>query len=644
MTPNTLTPLFLSLAAASALLSNPIPAHAVALGEIISLSALGEPLRVDILVAAGDATEAGECLRVTAGAANAGPWVNGARITTSVRKGRSIVTVIAPASATEPVMRLGIDNVCGSRLRREYTLLLPFPIVLPGSQAAAADQAPLPATSPAPTARKPTPTPRQVPAPATQTWFTAPGESLDSLAAALHPRDRASRERFIADTARANPGLFPDRASHARPLPPDTALQIPDPARAAASPPASTQPRQAATRARTPPTAAAGAPPTPVTPQARGEDRLVVDVDRETAQPATSRPTIDNRSTVQERELVAAIDRSIQAQLDLLERIRDLERIQAELIERANRLGNELPAPTAAVQPAPAPVVTSALTSGSSGKPDSRGESSPTRDWMLYLAFFAAVVATLLGLQALVRRRRERLAAMERDRLLSSAPASAFAWPEEAHTTGGFESARGGQALDQPARPAAPPPPAYEWAAPSAMSVAVAVEDEHIEEHESAVELAEIMMSFGRVQGAAETLADFIRGNPQQAVQPWLKLLDVYRAAGMRAEFDGLSRQLNKTFNVRTVTWDNYDEARQVKHHLEDMPHVIEQLTRTWRTVECQAYLETLLRDNREGTRQGFPLSVVDELLLLAAVLEDQLGRYRPPGLETAAAAPANAT
>ena len=69
-------------------------------------------------------------------------------------------------------------------------------------------------------------------------------------------------------------------------------------------------------------------------------------------------------------------------------------------------------------------------------------------------------------------------------------------------------------------------------------------------------------MSFGRVQGAAQTLADFIRHNPKQGVAPWIKLLDVYRAAGMRGEFDGLTRQLNATFNVKVVSWDEFDAVR----------------------------------------------------------------------------------
>jgi LPXTG-motif cell wall-anchored protein len=147
-----------------------------------------------------------------------------------------------------------------------------------------------------------------------------------------------------------------------------------------------------------------------------------------------------------------------------------------------------------------------------------------------------------------------------------------------------------------------------------------------VEEHKSAVELADIMMSFGRVQGAAETLAEFIRGNPREAVTPWLKLLEVYRAAGLRAEFDAIAGELNKTFNVSKVNWDNYQSLRASRMSLEELPHISETLQKSWRTTACQRYLQQLLRDNRDGTRVGFPFTVIDEVLTLSAILEEELG------------------
>ena len=104
----------------------------------------------------------------------------------------------------------------------------------------------------------------------------------------------------------------------------------------------------------------------------------------------------------------------------------------------------------------------------------------------------------------------------------------------------------------------------------------------------------------------------------------------MYRAAGLRPEFDTLARQLNKTFNVKAVTWDTFDEARRPTSTIEQMSHVMSRIQNLWGSRDCQAYLENLLRDNRDGMREGFPLSVIDEILVLAGVLEEHLGPYQP--------------
>ena len=43
------------------------------------------------------------------------------------------------------------------------------------------------------------------------------------------------------------------------------------------------------------------------------------------------------------------------------------------------------------------------------------------------------------------------------------------------------------------------------------------------------IELAEIMVSMGLAQGAADALTERIRVNPKRALYHWLKLLEVYR-------------------------------------------------------------------------------------------------------------------
>jgi hypothetical protein len=149
------------------------------------------------------------------------------------------------------------------------------------------------------------------------------------------------------------------------------------------------------------------------------------------------------------------------------------------------------------------------------------------------------------------------------------------------------------------------------------------------DEHKSAVELADIMVSFGRIHGAAATLAEYIKSNPKEAVTPWLKLLDLYHTAGLKTEFDNWARQLHKAFNIRRATWDSYDSLRTSTASVEDLPHIAKRLQVLWRTPACQAYIEELLRDHREGSREGFSFAVVDDLLMLEDVLEAELGEFR---------------
>jgi hypothetical protein len=170
-------------------------------------------------------------------------------------------------------------------------------------------------------------------------------------------------------------------------------------------------------------------------------------------------------------------------------------------------------------------------------------------------------------------------------------------------------------------------------------SIAATTVDEHFEAN-PVMELADIMLSFGRVKGAAQALQEFIDNNPQEALQPWIRLLEVYRMAGMRDEFDTLARNLNQNFNVEVLQWDDRAiaaapsaavdfvldqtsvEAGAAENQaragsIEEMPRISDQLVRLWSGSDARDYLEQLLRDNRGGKRAGFSMPVVGEILFL---------------------------
>lgn len=626
---------------AAALCLPAAPAFPAALGEIVALSAIGEPFRAEIRLASGQIADAARCLRVVvpAGASQELPWISGARVEATGSGATARIVVSSARAVHDPALKLAVENTCEARLRREYTVLLPYPVATPATARAIAAPAPAPvaATTPVTAGR----VAAKAPAANGRTWTTAPGESLDTLARSLYPDDAAARRRFIRATAAANPALFADASTHARPLPPGTAILVPDLRRLASAPSPEAAPPRATVSKAPAATAAARARDIAASAQSSARDRLVIAAE---PPPATARRfSPDADWPARERELAAAIDRSIIAEMELLARIKELEEMQARLeagiralpamqAARTERDAQAVTPPLVMAPVSPAPAVP-ALAPPPVGAPTAAEPTHQDRYMIGGLALAALVLATLLSRRRQTAGRHPTTTAATRTPaapMPTLAPTPTLApvptltppprtapIPVRAPT----EAATPGDALGH-----------FEWPDPT-HPPASGAGDELLEEHKSAVELADIMMSFGRLHGAAETLAEFIRGNPDQAVTPWLKLLEVYRAAGLRLEFDAVARELNRTFNVNTVNWNNYDALRATSQSIEQLPHIVEILQRTWRTPECQDYLQHLLRDNRNGTRNGFAFTVIDEILLLSAILEEELG---PPTMHKA--------
>lgn len=551
------------------------PAGAAALGEPLVVSAIGEPLRIEIALA-GEISGGLECLKLRPNKDDDGiTWIRKARLAINRRAGGSTLLVTHPAPVFDPVVKLGIEEFCDTRLQREYTLLLPFP-------------------------GDPVNTPLVAP--------TAPVKASETEAE--KPRPRAPRAAPAATTARPTP-------------------------------------------------ATAAADPVRQTARAPTQDRLVLgggsdlpggglrlsrelgSIDRIGATPDSVRDQLRR-----EQAVLMEIDRTIVAQMELDARIRQLEEMQTEMLQRAKQQGvpQPIPAPPGAAPVPPEPAATT--------PPAPAPVADGGRD-LLTTGALAALSVTLAGTLLWLRRRRAAQDATTTEPYETAPPrpearepvarqvAAPIPRPSAAKPLGETSATRDEEALERTPPVAERTPLSWDTVAESSEPLApilpIAAIEDTAEEHESAIELADIMMGFGRIQGAAETLAEFIASNPKRAVTPWLKLLEVYRAAELRQEFDALAMQLNKTFNVKAVTWDTFEEAKRASHSIEQMAHIANKLQRMWGTTECQAYLERLLRDNRDGKREGFPLCVIDEILMLADVLEAQLGPYRPPPQETSA-------
>jgi hypothetical protein len=161
-----------------------------------------------------------------------------------------------------------------------------------------------------------------------------------------------------------------------------------------------------------------------------------------------------------------------------------------------------------------------------------------------------------------------------------------------------------------------------------------------VDEVAAVLELAELMLSFGRVRGAEQALEEFIDHKPAAAVTPWLELLQIYRQNGQREAFEALAVKLTRNFNVAPPAWEEVAELADpvisnsekqmasIEQLLARLPgigeltHIRDEVSRTWASPECLAYLNKLLRDNRNGQRKGFALGTVRELLLLIDLKE----------------------
>lgn len=634
----------IALAIGAGLLAAPA-AHAIGLGAASTVSRIGEPLRIEIPIQLATSEQASlDCIGLTPSPRDHTdelPRLGSARL--SLEQGGRLLVISAPP-VRHPAIALGVSLNCGSSLRREYTLLLDPPLAQPEAPTLKAPpllSSPISSTTPA----------ADVPG-----WQTAPGESALSIARILLPGDPTSQQRLARAIVAANPAIYPTGAASdsSLALPAGSRLLIPSlpaiPVAQAGTDTPGARPTSSTARPRAgaAPTRAGSASTSSATGAAR--DRLFIETPgdfslRMSTTLGDAGVAVPSRTggPGHERLMLAELDEKIATQIELADRLRQLEAIQTRLREESQRLTAELQARgiETATTPDPAP-----LTISKAPLPvPTPAEPGPGiwQHWRtLGFSMLGLALAALALSWGLLRRRRLQQQAnaavladgAEVPEHLIDPISEADVWPDEA-----------GQAPRSVSRMASVMEGAFSNLSVSGLGSAsiLQIVENDIEEHDSAIELADIMLSFGRVQGAAQTLSDFIRSNPNQAVKPWIKLMEVYRVAGMKVEFDALSHQLNKTFNVKPAAWDDFELARKNPDSLEDMPHIMQRLDATWETRACQALLHDLLRDNRKGTRQGFPLAIIDEILLLLGMLEAKLGPYRPAQDAPEGLAPATA-
>ena len=106
-------------------------------------------------------------------------------------------------------------------------------------------------------------------------------------------------------------------------------------------------------------------------------------------------------------------------------------------------------------------------------------------------------------------------------------------------------------------------------------------------------------------------------------------LLDLYRRSGLSGEYTRLLPAMRQKFNLQIPAWQDLQTPVSGLKSLEGYEHIVSRITAIWGTQECMDYLYQLVHDNRAGQRSGFPLEVIEEIVLLLLVLEAGYGLQR---------------
>ena len=136
------------------------------------------------------------------------------------------------------------------------------------------------------------------------------------------------------------------------------------------------------------------------------------------------------------------------------------------------------------------------------------------------------------------------------------------------------------------------------------------------------LEEARLLMGINRTSDAIAHLKLTIESQPKASIHHWLYLLEIFRKLNLQQDFEHYAIGMHETFNVIAPTWQDTEIAMVVAQSLEEFPHIMEKLYSTWPDDAAAVYLRSLITDNRGGERTGFGKAVLNEILLLIALLD----------------------
>lgn len=614
-------------------------AQAVALGDLQVASYLGQRFSGTIELSGDDLQSLQpDCfspVQPVSQSSQGLPWISKYSISLKRDKGRSRLLLTTAKSLDEPLLTLGLRVGCGADVIREYVVLLSPPMPSQPVVALAKSAQVTEQVKPA-ALREPKPAPKSQPRHRAHTWIIGDGESVQSLAASLYPDNAKMRKVFAKAVYQANPDLAMEYSSRDV-LPTGLALEVPD-LRTLSSSAAASEPspiaapaRQRASSGATDPEPSQGLSVAPAAGKSQDHrDRLVIGtepvLDVYPGDEAFHARLADTRSELEQLNQFVASNLhqgSAPAQdpgvLELQTRLAALQ-LAIEQIRMAEA------GALAAVEPvAAAPAkATEAVVPPPAPAPVARIEPEARSLWeMLLLGGSLGLVGIGLGAWLGYRRRLEKPEWMQEQ----TPPQHQGKFPNP-------DSGFGAAMLQGVFRPRV---------APKDEALEAGYDLPQVQEISSGrnpiefTDLTDFMLATGRLESAADFLRDFIEAEPDKALTPWIKLLMSYQKLGKEKEFCWVAHQLRLHFNVAEIRWDDNLEplsqtleselphlGKAPHRSLEEIPHICRMVVSLWGKPACYKYLESLLRDNREGQRQGFGLSVVQEILFLMSLLQQE--------------------
>ena len=143
-----------------------------------------------------------------------------------------------------------------------------------------------------------------------------------------------------------------------------------------------------------------------------------------------------------------------------------------------------------------------------------------------------------------------------------------------------------------------------------------------VEEISDITQEAEFWISMNDHQRAIEILSPQEKIENPDSPLPWLFLLDLYKTVNNKEKYNQLKDRFVMHFNAQIPDFETVIDHK-ADRHLEDFPHVLEQVCQLWNDEKIIPYLESLLVDDREGKRMGFELPIYRDILMVLGIAHE---------------------